>query len=93
MDSRLPPHNDYHHILQPGEHEAVYFVFTTPTGDAFGMVRALFSHDAVLEMVAIRAGERTWVFQQRQPWPASAQPNPDTSGPTLRLPCIEPWAR
>jgi len=93
VDIHLPPRDDYRHVLQPGEHEAVYFVFTTPTGDAFGIARALFSHDAVLEMATVRAGGRTWVFQQRQPWPAITQPDPDASGPTVRLHCEEPWAR
>lgn len=93
MDFHLSPHEDHRHVLKPGEHEAVYFLFTTPAGDLFGMARTLFSPDTVLEILAVRTGERTWVWQRRHACAPLLHPQPDASGPTLTLRCAEPWAR
>lgn len=93
MDFQLSPHEDYRHTLQPGEHEAVYFLFTTPNGDLFGMARTLFSPEEVLEILAVRTDERTWVWQRRHACAPLLHPQPDASGPTVMLRCLEPWTR
>jgi hypothetical protein len=91
MNIDLTPVEDYKHVLAPNEHEAVYFVFSQPDGAAFGYVRNLFGYDNVLEMVALRVGERTWVHQQRFPYAPISQPTQDASSPNLALKCQSPW--
>lgn len=93
MDFHLSPRDDERHVLKPGEHEAVYFLFTTPNGDLFGMARTLFSPEEVLEILAVRTGECTWVWQRRHACAPLLHPQPDASGPTVTLRCTEPWTR
>ncbi len=83
--------DDYRHALAAGEHEAFYFLFSTPDGQAFGFLRALFARDTVLEMVALRFGGRTWLHRLRSALPDDPPDVGDASGPTLRLTCQEPW--
>jgi hypothetical protein len=56
--------DDHRHNLEPGEHEAFYFLFTSSDGEAHGFVRTLFDRDAVLELVALHLGGHTWAHQQ-----------------------------
>lgn len=86
-DHNLAAQEDYRHTLNPGEHEAFHFLFTTPDGALFGYARLLFGHAEVLEMLALRLGADTWVAQQRVPVP----PPPDIAGNFLRLACVQPW--
>ena len=83
--------DDQRHKLAPGEHEAFYFPFTSPDGTAHGFVRTLFDRDAVLELVALHLGGRTWAHQQRAELPPPPVPAADGSGPLLKMTCIEPW--
>ncbi|HIE39390.1 MAG TPA: hypothetical protein EYP77_10055 [Anaerolineae bacterium] len=89
MPFRLVPEDDHRHTLEPGEHEAFYFQFTSPDGSVFGFIRTLFDREGILELVALRAGGRAWSHQQRAP--LSDAPATDASGPSLRLTCLEPW--
>ena len=83
------PEEDNRHALKPGEHEAFYFLFTTPDGSLFGFLRTLFDREAVLEMIALRAGGHTWSHRQRVPL-RRMEPH-EASGPSLGLTCLVPW--
>jgi hypothetical protein len=83
--------DDYRHNLKPGEHEAFYFLFTSPDGQVHGFLRTLLDRDAVLELVALHFGGRTWVHQQRIALPAPPLPASDASGAALNVTCLEPW--
>jgi hypothetical protein len=87
----LSSQEDYRHVLAPGEHEAIYFLFTTPDGDLFGILRLLFGHRDLLEMVALRVEGRTWVHQPTLIWDRLATPTPKAVGPHLSLTCHQPW--
>ena len=87
----ITPQDDHRHILQPGEHEASYFVFTLADGSVFGYARTLFGYDDVLEIITLRINGRTWVHQQRHPCAPLQSPTPDASSPTLSLVCQVPW--
>ena len=90
-DVPLAPEEDHRHTLEPNEHEAFYFPFTSPDRKVFGFIRTLFDRDAVLELVALHIGGRTWVHQQRAPLPDGQGIATDASGPSLTLTCREPW--
>ena len=83
--------DDHRHALEPGEHEAFYFLFTASDGKIHGFVRTLFDRDAVLELVALHVGGRAWVHQQRVALPEGPAPATDASGSALKLTCLEPW--
>jgi hypothetical protein len=83
--------DDYRHALQAEEHEAFYFLFSSSDGQVFGFLRALFAWDAVLELVVLRMGGRTWVHQQHTLLSDDSRPLADASGPILKLTCQEPW--
>jgi len=83
--------DDHRHSLKSDEHEAFYFVFTSPDGRAHGFVRTLFGQDAVLELVALHVGDHAWAHQLRATLPGSPAPTADASGPALKLTCREPW--
>lgn len=85
------PADDFRHYLQPGEHEAFYFVFTLPDGSFFGLLRTLFGHDSLLEILVLYRDGRTYFHQSRSPLTVPFSPE-DASGPSLRLHCEEPWA-
>lgn len=87
----LSSQEDYRHVLAPGEHEAIYFGFTTSDGNLFGILRLLFGHDDLLEMVALRVDERTWVHQPTLSWDNVAAPTSEAAGPHLSLTCRQPW--
>jgi hypothetical protein len=87
----LAPEEDHRHTLDPNEHEAFYFPFTSPDATAFGFMRTLLDRDAVLELVALHIGGRAWVYQQRTPLPDGPMLPTDASGPALKLTCLEPW--
>lgn len=91
MSMALTAADDHRHELAPGEHEAFYFLFTSPDGTAHGFVRTLFAWDAVLEMVALHVGDRAWAHQQRAALPGTPVPAADGSGPALKMTCLEPW--
>ncbi len=91
MNLNIAPQDDHRHILQPGEHEAIHFVFTLADGAVFGYVRTLFGYDDVLEVITLRTDGRTWVHQQRYPRAPLQSPTPDASAPTLSLVCQVPW--
>ena len=84
--------DDHRHDLEPGAHEAFYFVFTSPRGEFFGFLRTLWSNDSVLEIVALYSGGRVWRHQQRVPRP-DGLPAEVASGSKLALTCQEPWQR
>ncbi len=90
MDLALSPEQDYRHTLQPGEHEAFYFLFTSPDGYITGGLRTLFGPDDVLEMMALKIGDQAWLQQQRVVLGAPPQPA-EASGPSLHLLCEKPW--
>lgn len=46
--------DDHRRDLEPGEHEALYFLFTSADGKAHGFVCTLFARDSVLERVTLR---------------------------------------
>ena len=83
--------DDHRHELEPDEHEAFYFPFTSPDGTAHGFVRTLFARDAVLEMVALHVGDHAWAHQSRAMLSDGPAPPADASGPTLKMTCREPW--
>jgi hypothetical protein len=83
--------DDYRHTLKPNEHEAFYFLFTSPEADVFGFVRALFDPNAVLELVAVHIDGHVWVHQQRTALPNSPLIATAPSGPSIKLTCREPW--
>ena len=87
----LAPLDDYRHVLEPGEHEAFYFLFTSPEGSVFGFLRTLFDRETVLELVALRVGDRVWVHQQRTALSEGPVAVADASGPSMTLACREPW--
>jgi hypothetical protein len=90
-DMALAPEEDHRHILEPGEHEAFYFPFTSPDGNVFGFMRTLFDQATVLEMMALHIGGRVWVHQQRTPLPDGQVTATDASGPSVTLTCRKPW--
>jgi hypothetical protein len=83
--------DDHRHELNPGEHEAFYFLFTSSDGKVHGFVRTLFDREAVLELVALHSGGRAWVHQRRAALPGGPAPAADASDPALKLTCVEPW--
>ncbi len=90
MSSFLSPYEDARHALRPGEHEAFYFAFTAPEGAVFGLLRTLFGHDSVLEILVLHAEGTVWLHH------SAAMPGPeradlDASGPRLQLRCLHPW--
>jgi hypothetical protein len=91
MELDLLPQEDYRHVQQPGEHEAFYFAFARPDDSVFGLVRLLFGHDCLLEIVALRAGSRRWAFQQQTAGPVVDPQAPQIFGPSLKLACLRPW--
>lgn len=80
--------DDRRHSLNAGEHEAFYFLFTLPDGQAFGFVRTLFSPDSVLEAVALNLHGRTWAYQRL----ASPLDDQSASGEALRLERRQAWS-
>ncbi len=87
----LSPTDDYRHSLEPGQHEAFYFLFTAQDGAVYGFLRTLFDQKTVLEMAVLHSGERTWAYQRRIPL-SDTPPSPgDASGDALTLTCLEPW--
>lgn len=93
MDLSLAPIEDYRHVLEPNQHEAVYFGFASEDGDIFGVLRLLFGVEDVLEMFLLRVGEQAWAHQQRVPIEPLTDPMPGAAGPALRMSCLEPWQR
>lgn len=87
----LTPADDRRHDLEPGEHEAFYFLFTSSDGKVHGFVRTLFDREAVLELVALHIGGRAWAHQRRSALLDGPAPATDGSGPSLKLTCLEPW--
>ncbi len=87
---RLIPGDDHRHLLAGGEHAAFYFLFSAPSGRVFGFLRTLFGHDSVLELLALRVGDRTWLHERRATLPGDALPG-DASGPDVMLTCQAPW--
>lgn len=83
--------DDYRHTLKKGEHEAFYFLFSSPNGQVFGFLRTLFARDTVLELVVLCISGRTWVHQQRTSLSNDPFSLADASGPTVKLTCQEPW--
>lgn len=83
--------DDHRHELKPDEHEAFYFLFTSPEGKAHGFVRTLFARDTVLELVALHVGDQTLAHQVQATLPGSPAPPADASGPALKMTCREPW--
>lgn len=90
MTEALLPHDDARHLLQPGQHEAFYFAFTAPDGALFGLLRTLFGHDSVLEILVLRADGATWFHQSAAGLRESA-PGLSVSGPSLQMYCRRPW--
>ncbi len=88
--SSLSPHEDARHSLRPGEHEAFYFAFTAPDGSVFGLLRTLFGHDSVLEILVLYADGVTW-FHQFVAGRREDIPDRDASGPVLQMQCRRPW--
>lgn len=91
MEQNLQPQEDYRHILEAGEHEAFHFLFTSSDGGVFGYLRLLFGRDDVLEVLALRIAERTWVHQQRVPCPAFSADASDIAGDKISVTCETPW--
>lgn len=87
----LIPVDDYRHALAVGEHEAFYFLFSAPDGRTFGFLRTLFGHDSVLELLALRCGDRTWLHERRASIPGGSLRSGDASGPEVTLACHTPW--
>lgn len=87
----LTPTDDQRHHLEPGEHEAFYFLFTSSEGNVHGFTRTLFDRDEVLELVGLHIGGRAWAHQRRAATPDSPVPASDGSGLSLKLTCLEPW--
>jgi hypothetical protein len=90
MAEVLSPPDDARHVLGPGEHEAFYFAFTAPDGSVFGILRTLFGHDSVLEILVLNVQGTTWFHQST----GGIQPglsDLDASGPSLQLRRIRPW--
>jgi len=87
----LSPTDDYRHNLEPGQHEAFYFLFTDRDGAVYGFLRTLFDRETVLEMAVLHFNERTWVYQRRVPLSGDSPPPDDASGDALTLTCLEPW--
>jgi len=83
--------DDHRHTLKPDEHEAFYFLFTSPDGQAHGFVRTLFGRDTVLELVALHIWDQAWAYQSRSTLSGSPAPPADASGPALKMTCREPW--
>ncbi|MGB9775872.1 MAG: hypothetical protein ACPL7C_04890 [Anaerolineae bacterium] len=86
----LSPPEDFRHTLQPGEHEAFYFAFTSSDGAVFGLLRTLFGYDSVLEILVLSIQGTTWFHHS----PGEVGPRDadlDASGPWLRLRCSRPW--
>mgnify|MGYP000252061682 CR=1 FL=1 len=86
----LFPHEDFRHALQPGEHEAFYFAFTSPDGTVFGLLRTLFGYDSVLEILVLSVGGTTWFHQSRWDLDPRASDR-DASGRLLWMRCFRPW--
>lgn len=85
--------DDHRHVLDSTQHEACYFQFASRDGQLFGFLRTLFGQSDMLEIVALRVEGRTWVSQGVSPLPGGPTPSHDASGPTLKLACLEPWAK
>ena len=83
--------DDHRHTLEPDEHEAFYFLFTSPDGQTHGFVRTLFGRDAVLELVALHIGDHVWAHQMQSTLSGNPATPADASGPTLKMLCREPW--
>lgn len=90
MLQSLAPQEDFRHPLRPGEHEAFYFAFTARDGRTFGILRTLFGPDSVLEMMVLRSGETTWVYQFTGGRSETAS-EANASGERVSLQCVEPW--
>ncbi len=90
MTEELSPHDDARHSLQLGQHEAFYFAFTASDGSAFGLLRTLFGHDSVLEILVLRADGVTWLHQSAAGL-REGVPDLDASGPVLQMHCRRPW--
>lgn len=90
MTEVLLPHDDARHPLQPGQHEAFYFAFTAPDGALFGLLRTLFGHNSVLEILVLRADGTAW-FHQSTAGLREAPSDWDASGPMLQMHCRQPW--
>ncbi|MBC7226631.1 MAG: hypothetical protein H5T61_05300 [Thermoflexales bacterium] len=90
MAEELSPHDDARHPLQPGQHEAFYFAFTASDGTGFGLLRTLFGHDSVLEMLVLYVDGRTWVHQSAAGLRGSVS-DLDASGSVLQMYCRQPW--
>ena len=83
--------DDHRHTLEPDEHEAFYFLFTSPDGQTHGFVRTLFGRDTVLELVALHVGDHVWAHQMQSTLSGSPALPADASGPALKMTCCEPW--
>jgi hypothetical protein len=86
----LFPHEDFRHTLQPGEHEAFYFAFTSSDGTVFGLLRTLFGPDSVLEILVLSVGGTIWFHQSRGDLDPRASDR-DASGHLLWMRCFQPW--
>ncbi len=90
MAEDLSPQDDARHLLQPGQHEAFYFAFTAPDGGVFGLLRTLFGHDSVLEILVLSVQGMTWFHHSAGKLSLWA-PDLDASGPLLQLRRFRPW--
>ncbi|MCX7854693.1 MAG: hypothetical protein N2556_01720 [Anaerolineae bacterium] len=90
MTEELSPHDDARHPLQPGQHEAFYFAFTASDGTVFGLLRTLFGHDSVLEILVLQAGGATW-FHHSTAGLQEQTSGLNASGPMLQMHCRRPW--
>ncbi len=86
----VDPQADARHPLRLDEHEAFYFLFTSEDGTLTGGLRALVGPDSLLEMAALRSGDRAWLYQRRAPYQAGTDPY-EIAGPQLRFRCHTPW--
>lgn len=90
MTENLSPHDDARHLLEPGQHEAFYFAFTASDGTVFGLLRTLFGHDSVLEILVLQVDGTPWFHQSSAGLPEGASDR-SASGPILQMHCRRPW--
>ncbi len=91
MNNSVALREDHRHVLDSDEHEAFYFVFSSQDGEVSGLLRMLFGHETLLELVLVQIGERRGLHQKLQPWPVLDAPTLQALGPNLTLDCLEPW--
>ena len=91
MDNFVTLQKDHRHVLDSDQHEAFYFLFSSQDGEVSGLLRLLFGHETLLELVLVRVGEQKYLRQKSQPWPVIDAPTFQVSGPNLTLDCLEPW--